>query len=84
MNALENAFLELELSTPTLPIQALQITVYAIKGCFFGLNDIVSAHDTSNGNNRLNLGIKNGLRVSGIGTYLCDWQAYILSGVKAR
>lgn len=66
MNALENAFLDLELSTPTLPIQALQITVYAIKGCFFGLNDIASAHYSSDGHNRLNSGIKDGLLASGI------------------
>ena len=66
MNAPVNEFLYLVLSTPTLPIQALQITVYAIKGCFFGLNDIASAHYSSDGHNRLNSGIKDRLLASGI------------------
>lgn len=66
MNAFENALLDLKLSTPTLPIQALQITVYAIKGCFFGLNDIARAHYTSDGHNRLNSGFKDGLLAIGI------------------
>ena len=42
MNTLMNEFLYLVLSTPTLPIQALQITVYAIKGYFFGLKEVGS------------------------------------------
>lgn len=55
MNTLLNEFLYLVLSTPTLPIRALQITVYAIKGYFFGLNDIANVRSISELHNRLRL-----------------------------
>jgi hypothetical protein len=61
MNTLLNEFLYLVLSTPTLPIRALQITVYAIKGYFFGLNDIANARYISYGDNSLSLCVKKGL-----------------------